>query len=123
MDLVHGGRLTGIELTGHATIQNRKRTRANVFRQLEILVKAQTERLEVIWRWLVIELVIPAIDDGLAFGYIADCGFPAIARCETASLHNAAARKTKEPGVHVSKQLDQIPPKSVGSISPGIERK
>src|SRR6185369_9428230 len=62
------------------------------------------------------------INDGLAFGDVADCGFPAVARSETTSLHNAAAWKAKEPGVHVSKKLDQIRPKSVGPVLPCIER-
>src|SRR5262245_48844085 len=122
MDLVDGGRFTRVELTGHAAIQNRERTCANILRQLEILVKAQAERLIVVRRRLVVELVIPAINDGLAFGDVADCGFPAVTGSQTTSFHNAAAWEAKKPGVHVSKKLGQVLPKSVRPVLPGIER-
>ena len=51
-----------IELASHAAVDDRQRSSADVFRQLEIFVKSQTERLVIIRRRLVFEFVVPTID-------------------------------------------------------------
>ena len=67
-------------MAGHAAVQDGQRGGANIFRKLEIFVEAQAERLKIIRRGPVIELVVPTIDDGLTLGNVADRGFPAVSK-------------------------------------------
>jgi hypothetical protein len=69
----------GVELARHAAVENRQGTRANIFGELEIFIEAEPEGLEIVGRGPVVEFIIPAVDDGLTFGNVADCGLPAIA--------------------------------------------
>jgi hypothetical protein len=50
LQLVQGAQLAGIELAGHAAIQNRQRLRADVFAQLKVFVEAQAEGLVIVRR-------------------------------------------------------------------------
>src|SRR5205823_3039193 len=56
IQLIKRDQFTGIKLAGHAAIYDRKRRGANVFTQLEIFIKSQSERLIIIRRRLVFEL-------------------------------------------------------------------
>ncbi len=121
VEFVERGGLAGIELAGHAAVEDRQRLRADVFGQLEVFIKAEAEGLEVVGRRPGIEFVVPAIDDGLAFGNVADRGLPAIARGQQAALDDAAAGKAQKAGMHVVEQLDQVLAQPVGTVLPGID--
>ena len=75
-----GHQLAGVELAGHAAVEDRQRLGADVLAQLEELEEAQAERLEVIRRGPVLELVVPAVDDQLAFCDRADGVLPLVTR-------------------------------------------
>ena len=68
VELVERGSFAGVELAGHAAVEDGQRLRADVFGQLKIFVEAEAERLEIVRRGPRIEFVVPAIDDGLALG-------------------------------------------------------
>ena len=63
VELVDRHELAGVELAGHAAVEDRQRLGADVLRQLEVLEEAQAERLVVVRRRPVHELVVPAVDD------------------------------------------------------------
>ena len=63
IELIDRHQLVGVELAGHAAVQDRQRLGADVLGQLEVLVEAEAERLEVVGRLAMAELVVPAVDD------------------------------------------------------------
>ena len=65
IELVERHQLVRVELAGHAAVQDRQRLGADVLGQLEVLEEAEAERLEVVGRRPVAELVVPAVDDRL----------------------------------------------------------
>jgi hypothetical protein len=117
------GRFTGVELAGHAAVQDGERGGADVFGQLEVLVEAEAEGLEVVGCGALVELIVPATDDGLPLSSdVAHGGLPAIARGELAAFDDAAAGKAQEAGVHVVEQLHEVFAQAVGAaVLPGVD--
>ena len=70
---------SGVELAGHAAVQDRQRLRADVFAHLEEFKEAEAERLEIIRRGAMEKFVVPAVDEQLALLHRADGVFPLIA--------------------------------------------
>src|ERR1039458_9659097 len=61
--LVERAQLGGVELAGHAAVQNGQRLRADVLAQLEELEEAKAKGLKVVGCWTVEEFVVPAVDE------------------------------------------------------------
>src|SRR4029077_8738987 len=120
VELVDRGRLTGIELAGHAAVQDGQRRRADVLGQLEVFVKAQAKGLEVVGSGPKVEFVVPAIDEGSPFRNIAHRGLPAIARRQQAAFDDAASGEAKKAGVQIVEQLDQVFAQSVRAVLPSV---
>ena len=120
VELIQLRRLAGIELAGHAAVENGQRPRADIFSQLEVFVKAQAKRLEIIGRGAKIELVVPAVDDRPALGDIAHRGLPAVASHQAAAFDDAAAGKADESRVHIVEQLHQVLAQAVGAVVPRV---
>ena len=121
VELGERGGFAGVELAGHAAVEDGQGFGADVFGELEVFVEAEAEGLEVVGRRAGVELVVPAIDDGLSFGDVADGGLPAIAGDELAALDDAASGEAEEAGVHVVEQLDEVFAEAVGAAFPGVD--
>ena len=121
VELVESGRLAGVELAGHAAVEDRQWLGADVLGELEVFVEAEAEGLEVVGRGPLVEFVVPAVDDGLSLGDVADGRLPAIARGEQAAFDDAAAGEAQKAGMHVVEQLDEVLAKAVGAVLPGVD--
>ena len=122
IDGVKRRQLSRVVLTRHAAVDDRQRLGAQVFRQQEVLVEAKAERLVVVRRRPVGELVVPAVDDQRALGGIADRRLPLIASVEESALDDAASGKAQEPRLHVLQQLNQVLPQPVLAALPRVLR-
>src|SRR5581483_8216742 len=89
----------------------------------EVFVEAETKGLEIVWCRPVVEFIVPAIHDGLAFCNIAHRRLPAITVDQAAALHDAPSGKAKKSRVHVSEELNEIFAKAVGTVLPCIDGK
>src|ERR1700722_15836068 len=122
VELVECCRFTGIELAGHAAVQDRQWLGPEFFGELEVFVKAQAERLEVVWSRPLIEFIIPAIDNGFSFRDVSHRGLPAIACCQKTPFDDAATRKAKESGMQIVEKLDEVFAQSIRPILPRVHR-
>ena len=113
-------RFARIELARHPAVHNRQRARADVLGELEVLEEPEPERLEVVRRRPVVELVVPSVDERLPPADVTHRPLPVVAELQTPAFDNAPAGEPEEPGLHVGEELHQVLSQAVRSILPGL---
>ncbi len=121
-ELVERHELAAVELAGHAAVEDRQRLGADVLGELEVLEEAQAERLVVVRRRPMLELVVPAVDQELPLRDRADRLLPLVADGEPGPLDDAAAGEAQEARVEVGERLHHVRPQSAAAILPGLAR-
>ena len=118
LKLVQRRQFAGVELAGHAAIQNRQRLRADVLAQLEELEKAQAKRLEIIRRRPVQKFIVPAVDEQLAIFDRTDGILPLVTPVQHAAFDDAAAGEPQEAGLQVREHLHHVRAQAAGAVLP-----
>jgi len=87
---------------------------------LKVLVEAESKGLEIVRRGPVFKLIIPAVDQLFAIGHGTDGILPLITAGQHAAFDDAAAGKADEAGVQPGEGLNQIRPKTTGTVFPSM---
>ena len=120
IDIADGDYLGGVELAGHAAIEDGQGFGADIFGQLKIFQKAKAEGLVIIGggaggrtrysSWSMMSLLVL---------YVADGFLPLVAVGEVAAFDDTAAGEANKARVHVGEELDEVGAEAAGPLSPG----
>ena len=115
VELVHRGVGVGsvLELAGQSDAQHGQRLGADVLREEEELIEAESVRLVVVCEVAIVERVLPAVAVGGSVLDRADGVLPLVAGVERGALDDAAAGEAEDAGVDVLESLGQVAAQAV----------